>query len=52
MRSVIQTFNIFVAPFAGAWIEIYVDSVKSAGDFVAPFDGAWIAFTNEVPGAN
>ena len=31
-----------VAPFAGAWIEIYsIRNLRSAGD-VAPFAGAWI----------
>ena len=31
-----------VAPFTGAWIEIFRSHVKLIGRFVAPFTGAWI----------
>ena len=33
---------MFVAPFAGAWIEIKGADVLSLPLFVAPFAGAWI----------
>ena len=33
---------MFVAPFAGAWIEIKGEDVLSLPLFVAPFAGAWI----------
>ena len=32
----------YVAPFAGAWIEIEIWSVMDKLDNVAPFAGAWI----------
>ena len=31
-----------VAPFAGAWIEIYAESCVRVHEHVAPFAGAWI----------
>ena len=31
-----------VAPFAGAWIEIYVGDKTHGSERVAPFAGAWI----------
>ena len=31
-----------VAPFAGAWIEMYRNSTSSTPRHVAPFAGAWI----------
>ena len=31
-----------VAPFAGAWIEIYAVFSAGLGSYVAPFAGAWI----------
>ena len=31
-----------VAPFTGAWIEIFGGPVADCGDVVAPFTGAWI----------
>ena len=31
-----------VAPFVGAWIEIYKSLPIDLTDFVAPFVGAWI----------
>ena len=31
-----------VAPYAGAWIEIYVEVAKLADATVAPYAGAWI----------
>ena len=31
-----------VAPFAGAWIEIFIEVVLPNGARVAPFAGAWI----------
>ena len=32
----------YVAPFAGAWIEIEIESFEAAATIVAPFAGAWI----------
>ena len=40
MRQNMKLLN--VAPFAGAWIEIYLASVNSEDISVAPFAGAWI----------
>ena len=34
--------TISVAPFAGAWIEIYSGCYEYSRTFVAPFAGAWI----------
>ena len=34
--------HLRVAPFAGAWIEMYVDSYFEGTLEVAPFAGAWI----------
>ena len=34
--------NLFVAPFAGAWIEILNTLFRLCCHFVAPFAGAWI----------
>ena len=31
-----------VAPYTGAWIEIYNDRPLRAGKNVAPYTGAWI----------
>ena len=33
---------LYVAPFAGAWIEIFLCSCKFSSFTVAPFAGAWI----------
>ena len=44
-----------VAPFAGAWIEIYRQSDSTGHPTVAPFAGAWIEIyraktkTQEIP---
>ena len=35
-------YNIAVAPFAGAWIEMITDKVVGVVQSVAPFAGAWI----------
>ena len=37
-----KTTTVVVAPFAGAWIEIYINDKGIYGDHVAPFAGAWI----------
>ena len=34
-----------VAPFAGAWIEIFAIGIASLNVIVAPFAGAWIEIT-------
>ena len=34
--------NSSVAPFAGAWIEIFIPFVRFSTSCVAPFAGAWI----------
>ena len=34
--------RMLVAPFAGAWIEIYKAVFRDVCDAVAPFAGAWI----------
>ena len=34
-----------VAPFTGAWIEIYDNRYTGLGKQVAPFTGAWIEMT-------
>ena len=39
---------LYVAPFAGAWIEIADKEPKETGKGVAPFAGAWI----EIIGVN
>ena len=39
MRSVAI---VKVAPLVGAWIEIYMRSIRPATDWVAPLVGAWI----------
>ena len=40
----------FVAPFTGAWIEIYPESTASlVRDAVAPFTGAWIEIAIGMP---
>ena len=36
------TFNILVAPFVGAWIEILLNKALKSALGVAPFVGAWI----------
>ena len=33
---------VIVAPFAGAWIEINLNSTVCIFNYVAPFAGAWI----------
>ena len=38
----ITPLRITVAPFAGAWIEIKVESFANVSRYVAPFAGAWI----------
>ena len=42
-----------VAPFAGAWIEIFAYNVGNIDQLVAPFAGAWIEImmkgTNGIP---
>ena len=35
-------YNIAVAPFAGAWIEISYSTITGFKKSVAPFAGAWI----------
>ena len=37
--------SAYVAPFAGAWIEIKVDGYGDKKLDVAPFAGAWIEIT-------
>ena len=37
---------LWVAPFAGAWIEILLQMFKSRKKIVAPFAGAWIEITD------
>ena len=37
-----------VAPFAGAWIEIMLQTQTQKRDFVAPFAGAWIEMTSNI----
>ena len=32
----------FVAPYTGAWIEIFYDAELMGHTFVAPYTGAWI----------
>ena len=34
--------SVAVAPYTGAWIEIFASRVFSASIFVAPYTGAWI----------
>ena len=34
--------NVVVAPFAGAWIEIFLNKERMVDFMVAPFAGAWI----------
>ena len=36
-----------VAPFAGAWIEIYSRELANDRQIVAPFAGAWIEIQNQ-----
>ena len=33
---------MFVAPYAGAWIEILGTLIDAVNNFVAPYAGAWI----------
>ena len=37
-----------VAPFAGAWIEIFPNGKMKGVENVAPFAGAWIEITVEL----
>ena len=37
-----ETVGALVAPFAGAWIEMFLAVEKWYGQRVAPFAGAWI----------
>ena len=37
----------YVAPFAGAWIEMSLRVTLRAASMVAPFAGAWIEISNE-----
>ena len=39
---VTKSSSLAVAPFAGAWIEIYLEDAAEFEDTVAPFAGAWI----------
>ena len=34
-----------VAPFTGAWIEMYIKEGLLVNPYVAPFTGAWIEMT-------
>ena len=37
-----------VAPFAGAWIEIFIQPLVDFSGTVAPFAGAWIEISNNI----
>ena len=41
----IQSEDLSVAPFTGAWIEIICDDLTDYVISVAPFTGAWIEIT-------
>ena len=41
-KEVLFVSHVFVAPFAGAWIEINSDFDQKKQKPVAPFAGAWI----------
>ena len=36
------TIRKIVAPYAGAWIEIFIEMILPNGNRVAPYAGAWI----------
>ena len=42
MKDDKNKMNRYVAPFMGAWIEIFPDSIDFGSYSVAPFMGAWI----------
>ena len=43
-----KLWTVYVAPFAGAWIEIcFLLSERTKVHIVAPFAGAWIEITKE-----
>ncbi len=42
MSMFLDSKELNVAPFAGAWIEIFVSIATAASGAVAPFAGAWI----------
>ena len=37
-----HSYLLIVAPFTGAWIEIFLKIINFSVDNVAPFTGAWI----------
>ena len=45
-------WNIAVAPFAGAWIEIFLKSPVTCVKLVAPFAGAWIEIAMRISDSN
>ncbi len=42
MYQTLFEYLLEVAPFAGAWIEIFMFNSPTQSIFVAPFAGAWI----------
>ena len=42
LAYMISVSLIIVAPYAGAWIEIRIESAYLFNAFVAPYAGAWI----------
>ena len=43
----VRFVEVYVAPLAGAWIEILSSSIEYSVKFVAPLAGAWIEIANQ-----
>ena len=42
LKFELSASSLLVAPYTGAWIEIYIDLTSNLLGRVAPYTGAWI----------